>query len=176
MNVNVRSTKWSLKQIAHSFSEDENYIFIAKFAKTALIILVTNTWHERGASTVKGVKTRIRSTMKNDLLNGLLHILINGPTSHSNEAKVVATRAVEKYDSSQRHHRPNKPCAVMPSNPSVAVQVDLSQHNLLNQMESCTEQLHEKGYVMQTHSIYECSSDESESDMGGDFECYCCFV
>ena len=32
----------------------------------------------------------------------------------------------------------------MPSNPSVAVQVDLIKHNLLNQMESCTERLLKK--------------------------------
>ena len=134
-----------------------------------LIIPVTNAWLEQGSSTVKQVKTRMMSTMKNDLLNGLLQISINGPMSHSNEAKVVVTKAVEKYDSSHWHHRPNKSCAVMPSNPSVAVQVDLIQHTLLNQMESCTERLHEKDYVMQTHFTYECSSHESESDMDDDF-------
>ena len=57
----------------------------------------------------------------------------------------------------------------MPTNPPVAVQVDLVQHNLLNPMESCTERLHEKDYVMQKHFTYECSSDESESDMDDDF-------
>ena len=36
-------------------------------------------------------------------------------------------------------------------------------------MESCTEQLYEKGSVMQTHFTYECSRDESESDMDDDF-------
>ena len=49
--------------------------------------------------------------------------------------------------------------AVMPKNPSVAIQVDLEQHNLLNQIESCTEQLHENDYVMQTNFPYEWSSD-----------------
>ena len=53
MNVNVTSTEWFLKQIVNKFSEDENYNFIAKFAKTALIIPVTNAWLEQGASTVK---------------------------------------------------------------------------------------------------------------------------
>ena len=53
----------------------------------------------------------------------------------------------------------------MPKNPSVAIQVDLTQHNLLNQMESCTEQLHENDYVLQTHFPYEWISDESESDI-----------
>ena len=39
--------------------------------------------------------------MRNNLLNELLHISINGPTSHSNKAKLGGTRAVEKYDLSQ---------------------------------------------------------------------------
>ena len=109
-----------------------------------MIIPVTNALSEQEASTGKWVKTRIRSIMKNDLLNELLHISVNGPISHSNKAKVVVTRAVEKYDSSQQHHRPKKSHTVMPSNPSVAVQVDLIKHNLLNQMESCTERLLKK--------------------------------
>ena len=90
MNVNVTSTECSLKQIVDSFSEDENYTFIAKFPKTVFIIPLTNAWPEREAGTVKPVKTRMRSNMKNDLLNGLLHILINGIKSHSNEAKVAS--------------------------------------------------------------------------------------
>ena len=80
MNVNVISTEWSQNQIINIFSGDENSVFIAKFAKTVLIIPLTNAWPEQGATTVKHVKTRMRRTMKNDLLNGLLHILINGPT------------------------------------------------------------------------------------------------
>ena len=53
----------------------------------------------------------------------------------------------------------------MPKNPFVAIQVDLAQHNLLNQIESCTEQLHENDYVLQTHFPYEWICDESESDI-----------
>lgn len=64
-----------------------------------------------------------------------------------------------------RHHKPNKSHAVMPKNTSVAIKVDLAQQNLLNQMEICTEQLHENDYFMQTHFPYVCSSDESESDI-----------
>ena len=130
MNVNITPTEWFLVQVVTSFNEDEKYIFIAKFT-TLLIFPVTNAWPERGASAVKRVKTRMRSTMKNGLLNGLLHISINGPTSHDKEAKVVVTRAAEKYDSSRRNHRSNKSRAVMPSNPSVAVQVDLALRDLL---------------------------------------------
>ena len=54
----------------------------------------------------------------------------------------------------------------MPKNTSVAIKVDLAQQNLLNQMEICTEQLHENDYFMQTNFPYVCSSDESESEYG----------
>ena len=57
----------------------------------------------------------------------------------------------------------------MPSNPSVAVQYDLAQQDLLSQMESCVERHDEKDYLMQIHSTFECSNDESESDMDDDF-------
>ena len=166
MNVTVTPTEWSLKQIVNNFSEDENYCLIAKFAKTALIVPVSNAWPERGASTVKRVKTRMRSTMKNDLLNGLLHLSINGPTTNSNEAKAVITKAVEKYDSSRRHRRPNKSHLIMPTNPSIAVQVDLSHQEIINQMESCMTKLDQREeYVMQTNFEYELSSEsESEDD------------
>ena len=80
----------------------------------------------------------------------------------------MLTKAVEKYDSSRQYYRPNKSRAVMPSKHSAAEQVDLVQHDLLYQMESCTEPLDEKD-VIQTHATYECSSDESESDMDDNF-------
>ena len=79
----------------------QEMVFIQVSDRNKMIIPVTNALSEQEASTGKWVKTRIRSTMKNDLLNGLLHISVNGPISHSNKAKVVVTRAVEKYDSSQ---------------------------------------------------------------------------
>ena len=95
--------------------------------------------------------------MKKELLYALLHILINCSTSHSNRTKLVVTKAMEKYDSSRQHQRPKKSHLVMPSYPPIAVQVALTQHDLLNQMENCTEQIHEKDYVMQTHFTYGCS-------------------
>ena len=51
----------------------------------ALIISGTIAWPERGASVAKRVKCRIQSTMKNDLLNSSLHILIYGPSANSKE-------------------------------------------------------------------------------------------
>ena len=60
---------------------------IAFLAQVSLVERVTNDWSERGASQVKRVKSRTRSTMKNELLNALLNISINGPAYNSKEAK-----------------------------------------------------------------------------------------
>ena len=40
---------------------------------------MSNAWPERGASAIKRLKTRLRSTLKNDMLNALLQVSINGP-------------------------------------------------------------------------------------------------
>ena len=70
---------------------------IVDLAKIAAIVPVTNAWPERGASAVKRIKSRTRSQMKNELLNSLLHISINGPAVNSKEADNLISRVVEKY-------------------------------------------------------------------------------
>ena len=43
------------------------------------MIAVDNDWPERSGSVRKRIKTNKRSTLKNDALNALLMIAINGP-------------------------------------------------------------------------------------------------
>ena len=59
--------------------------YICELAKIALIKPVTNAWPERGGGALKRVKRWMPSTMKNDLLNSLLQISINGPFADSKE-------------------------------------------------------------------------------------------
>ena len=65
---------------------------------------MTNAWPERGASAVKRIKTRTHSSIKTDLLNGLLHISINGPPVNSKEDDKLIMRVVDKY-LNQRHYK-----------------------------------------------------------------------
>ena len=58
---------------------------------------MTNAWPERGASAVKRIKVRARSQMKNDVLNSLLHISINGPGVNIKEADNLISQVVKKY-------------------------------------------------------------------------------
>ena len=62
-----------------------------KFPKIVLIIPVANAWPKRGASAVKQIMTKMRISMKMDLSNSLLMVLINGP---SRECKVQAMKII----------------------------------------------------------------------------------
>ena len=77
---------------------------IIELAKIALIVPVTNAWPERGTSAVKRIKSRTRSTMKNDLLNALPHVSMNGPPVNSKETDDLITRVIDKYVK-ERHYK-----------------------------------------------------------------------
>ena len=90
------STKWSLKQIVKRYAEMDEFKEIAFLANMSLTVPVTNAWPECGASAVKRVKSHTRSTMKNDLLNALLNISINGSAYNSKEAKQLISEVAVK--------------------------------------------------------------------------------
>ena len=50
-----------------------------QLAEICLSLPVGNAWPERGASAIKRLKTRMRSTIKNGMSGALLHITVNGP-------------------------------------------------------------------------------------------------
>jgi len=68
-----------------------------ELAEVALSVTITNAWLERGASDVKRIKTRLRNKLKNDILNSLLQVSINGPAVGTPEAKVVTKKAVANW-------------------------------------------------------------------------------
>ena len=80
---------------------------MVQLAKVACITPVTNAGPERGASAVKRIKLRTRSTMKNDLLNGLMLISINGPKANSSEAEKMIEKACLKFQQTRRNKRSN---------------------------------------------------------------------
>ena len=104
-NLKLKETasEWTLQYIVKGFRED-NYIYICELAKIALITPVTNASPERGASAVKGVKSQMRSKRKNNLLNSLLHISINGPPANSKEADQLLERVCNAY-ANEKHKK-----------------------------------------------------------------------
>ena len=83
----VTATEWSLQRICQ----------LSQLSNVTDIMLstpVSNAWPERGASCVKWVKTRCRSTLKNDMLQALLHVSINGPAPGTDAVKSLTKEAV----------------------------------------------------------------------------------
>lgn len=104
LKLKKTSTEWTLNHIIQLFKDDEDHHYILQLAKIAAIIPVTNAWPERGASAVKRIKTKSRNSLKNDLLNALMLISINGPPVNTKEADEVISRAAENY-SVQKHRK-----------------------------------------------------------------------
>ena len=104
MKPKYTATEWALKQIYATTSTDE-YPIINSISKNAYIIPVSNAWPERGGSAIKRIKTNKRSTMKNDAINALLMISINGPKSGTLVAKQLIVRSAKKYGERRRYKK-----------------------------------------------------------------------
>ena len=70
--------------VQHEYSY--RYKELLQFAKIVLSAPITNGWLERGAITLKRIKTRLQNRFKNDTLDPLLQISINGPELNFVEA------------------------------------------------------------------------------------------
>lgn len=91
-------TEWCLSRILQMrCALGSLYPCISKIAEVALALPVSNAWPERGASKIKLIKSRLRSRLKNDLLNSLLQISINGPDLFSKESEDIIKRAVKVW-------------------------------------------------------------------------------
>ena len=126
MRIKIISTKPSLKQIIKRFSQAEEYQQICWMAKLALTVPVTNAWLVRGGSTIKRIKTRNRSSMKNDLLNALLMISINGPACNTTAVNTAVTQACAEFQDKNCH---KNPCSfrIAIKNKSMGKQVSMNE-------------------------------------------------
>ena len=82
-------------------------------AQVAATLPVSNAWPERGFSALKIAKSRLRGSLKNDMLNALLAVMINGPAVKDCEPVVKA--AVKKWlDAKKRRKLPTNTSTVHP--------------------------------------------------------------
>ncbi|PFX15667.1 hypothetical protein AWC38_SpisGene20108 [Stylophora pistillata] len=76
----ITPTDWCLQQLLTTNSLSPcNLSLLAKVAEYIVSLPVSNAWPERGASALKLIKSRLRSTLKNDMLSCLMQIHVNGP-------------------------------------------------------------------------------------------------
>lgn len=94
----ITPLEWCLSEIMKHKNE-YSYMcpYLTKVVEITLTMPLSNAWPERGASKVKIIKTDLRNRLKNDMLNGLLHIAVNGPDLCTEESDGLVTTAVNKW-------------------------------------------------------------------------------
>ncbi|XP_033725244.1 uncharacterized protein LOC117315209 [Pecten maximus] len=128
---NISPTEWALQRLC-----SQRYAFVAHFPlmckviEALMVIPVSNAWPERGASRLKLIKTRLRSTMKGDMLNSLMQIALNGPKVGSPECKALIASSVHTWLSAkQRKKIPKPPHTAQLEKTFIPVQADM--HSLV---------------------------------------------
>ncbi len=89
--------EWCLMKVLTTRGLDTAYPLVSMLAEISLSIQVSNALPERGCSKVKLIKPRLRSSMKNDLLNSLLHININGSPLFTKELDAFIKQSVKAW-------------------------------------------------------------------------------
>ena len=78
------TTEWFLLYLLKNKSSFVTFFpHLLYIAEVVVSLPVGNAWPERGASAVKNVKTRLRSSLHNDMLQAILAVGINGPDVQS---------------------------------------------------------------------------------------------
>ena len=72
-----------------------NYQELVNIAMIVISLPVSNAWPERGDSAIKRIKTRLRCSLKNDMLAALLQVSVNG--LEMKEANSVVNASAEKW-------------------------------------------------------------------------------
>ena len=99
------ATEWVLCQVLGQLQEE--FIHLVAISKTALVAPVSNAWPECGGSTIKCIKARSRSQMKNDMLEALMMIsmvqlqIVNWLTNSSGKLLCILSQAADTNDPQQ---------------------------------------------------------------------------
>lgn len=108
------STEWALQRfLRHKESYSRSYPLLLQVAEICLSMPVSNAWPERGASALKRLKTRLRNSLKKEMLESLLHIAINGPPVKESEA--VINKAVELWKEKKKRKKLSRSCLQQPN-------------------------------------------------------------
>jgi len=96
------STTWTLHRLTRQPSFCHFFPLLFSLAERCLSIPVSNTWPERGASALKRVKPRLHNWLKNDMLQALLQVTINGPAVESDACAKIIQSAVDAWNRAKK--------------------------------------------------------------------------
>ena len=96
------STTWTLHRMTSQPSFSRFFPLLSSLAECCLSIPVSNAWPERGTSALKRNKTRPCNRLKNDMLQSLLQISINGPSVESDACVKIVRSAIDAWNRAKR--------------------------------------------------------------------------
>lgn len=123
--VATSPTEWCLQKMLSMRATYQHFVpGLLHLAEVCLSLPVSNAWPERGASAVKRLKTRMRSSIKNDMLSALMHITLNGPDVKDSSQLIEAS--VKKWMTVKPRRKIAKgKGAARPTYSDASVQADL---------------------------------------------------
>ena len=88
----------NLKRV-FKLKSDFGYFYpkIVQLAEVTLSAPITIAWPERDASAIERIKIWLPNKLKNDTLNSLLHVSVNGPETEANETKGIIRKAIKRW-------------------------------------------------------------------------------
>ena len=129
-NSTQTSIDWMLTKVLSERNTYENFFpVITKLTDVIHSAPITNTWPERGASSLKRIKTKSRNRLSWKMLNAHLQVSINSPEPGTREAQEVINKAKEKWVLA-------KPWCKFPKKVSVLVRDQGVQANLFEDLDS----------------------------------------
>ncbi|VDI55299.1 Hypothetical predicted protein [Mytilus galloprovincialis] len=93
----TNTTEWLLLQLLRNPTFENFYPSLIPIAAAAVAIPITNAWPERGASSLKNIKTKLRNRLGEAMLENILHVCINGPAPESKEGQTIIKAAVDSW-------------------------------------------------------------------------------
>lgn len=173
MKMKGTATEWTLRRILKNFDNIDELTKLYEIAKIALITPVTNAWPERGASAVKRIKTRSRSQMKDDLINALLMISVNGPDFKTPEYENLMEEVTTAYQKKNHKKNPgnfNATISLKQTSSTSTQTIDLEHDDIENQIENIDKQLEqtikntEPWIINEIENATDDDTDDSDND------------
>ena len=148
-------------------------------AERCLSIPVSNAWPERGASALKRVKPRLCNRLKNDMLQALLQVSINGPAVESDACTNIIQSAVDAWNWAKKRRNIQQSRGTA-STPAAVTQVQVAQVQVADaavqaddneQMETIKAEVQAATTALKlTEHRFEDDDNADDSDYDSDFD------
>ncbi|CAH3162339.1 unnamed protein product [Porites lobata] len=127
-------TEWLLQHLLsmrHSYQAF--FPHLLEIAEICLSLPVSNAWPERGASAVKRLKSRLRSSLNNDMLASLMHVSINGLELRTSQCDNLIAETVKTWLAQPRRKIARGKEGNAVKRVDVAVQAEIGENDTVTQ-------------------------------------------